>query len=448
MIREKVIIKRIQSYDVQAIQNFTAEAIKKLGIKSKPRAFIKPNLVMATRYAEHAYTHTDVLKGVFRALDNHGIIQKTLFEDCGLFVPLRYAYRASGYNKLCKQENVDFLNLSEAIFDSFLKVDKASVHGRLPIPSTLTQDALRVFVPKLKVHSQTDITGAVKLNIGIIKRSIRLHRHHHDLGKKIADSLAAFPPDLVITDAINVGINGVGCPDAVNLGVMIASRNAVASDAVGAWLLGYNPEEIEHLTLASHRGLGPVKLSEVEIINPDNIQPVSSEVFREKEISKIHTNFSYFEGRVHEGKRCKGGCIGFIGESLHYLNRYNKWRRGENLNFFANALFGLIGQLPSQERQRKAGIVVGDYKGEIPEDLRSNLIFVGDCTKAGNYKPRVHLKGCPVYMARMVFRFAMDARAMNPFIDVVEGLPFIRAFIEEKVMKLYNIVTHHLRRKR
>ncbi|MBD3285561.1 DUF362 domain-containing protein [candidate division WOR-3 bacterium] len=446
MNKEKVILKRIKKYDIGEIRDFTRKAISILGIKPKPRAFLKPNMVMGPRYAEHAYTHPEFLRGVIRGLSSVGVRHKTIFEDCGLIVPLRFVYRRSGYNRLCRKERVRFFNLAEAVHDVKVTIPGGQVHGRLPLPSELLVDGLRVYLPKLKVHSQTDITCACKLMIGIIKRSIRLHRHHYDLGEKIVDSVAAYPPDLILVDAINVGINGVGCPDPVDVGVVIAARNPVAADAVSAWLLGFAPEKIEHLALASQRGLGPVDLSKIEIINPDNIKPARKGAFQERDVNQLNPHIRYFEGKTHGGRRCKGGCIGFVAESIHYVNHYNNWRKSEKVNIAAQALFGLLGQLPSQERPRKLGVVVGDYQGEIPSDYLSNLLFVGDCTRAGNLKPRAHLRGCPVYMARQAFAFAARSGYLNPYLDVMEGLPFIRAFLEEKLIKAYNIIKYNLRR--
>lgn len=453
-IKEKVIIKRIENYDPEAIGDFTAQAIETLGIKLSARTFIKPNLVHGPRYAEHAYTHVDFMRGVVQGLGQSGIGEKILYEDCGLMVPLRYVARRSGYAKLCREEGLRFLNLSESVFDASLDVPSGQVHRQLPLPSILTREGLRVFVPKLKVHSQTDITGASKLLIGIIKRSIRLRRHHYDLGYKIADALAAYPPDLVLIDAITIGVNGVGCPDPRNLGVVIASRNAVAADAVAAWLLGFLPAEIDHLKIASERGLGPVDLNGIEIINPDGVKPASPGAFREKPAGELNSYISYFEGEVHVDKqsgnsrRCRGGCIGFVSESVHYINHYRDWRESERTNLAARALFWLLGQEPYQERPRKVGVVVGSYKGRIPDELKKSLIFVGDCTRADGYKPMVHLKGCPVYMARKAFTFAARSHLLNPYIDVMEGIPFIRAFMEEQFMRVWNIATYHLRRYR
>jgi uncharacterized protein (DUF362 family) len=447
MVKEKVILKRIKSYDAEAIRDFTKEAIETLGVTPKLSAFIKPNLVHGPRYAEHAYTHPEFMRGVMRGLAESGAAEQTLFEDCGLMVPLRFAYRRSGYAKLCRQEKVRFLNLAEAVHDGYAIAEKGEVHGRFPLPAELLRDGLRVHVPKLKVHSQTDITGASKLLIGIIKRSIRLHRHHYDLGRKIADALSAYPPHLVLVDAVNIGVNGVGCPDPRDLGVVIASRNAVAADAVSAWLLGFNPSEIEHLRLASERGLGPVDLSEIEIINPDGIKPSPKGAFKEREIGELNPHIYYFEGSLHHGRRCRGGCIGFVAESIHYINNYRNWRAAEKVNFIARLFYWLLGQLPSQERARNLGVVVGRYQGKIPAEICSNIIFVGDCSRAEGVKPRVHLKGCPVYMAQQTFSFTHYSGYLNPWLDAMEALPFICAFLEENFMKLWNVVTYHVRRK-
>jgi uncharacterized protein (DUF362 family) len=443
---EKVIIRKIPGYDQEYINEFAVSAMDELGVKPQEKAFIKPNLVHATRYGEHAYTHPEFMRGVLHSLKERGVQEQIIFEDCGLMVPLRYVYRKSGYKKLCREEKAKFLNLSEAVHDGLLNVPDHKVHPFLPLPKTLTDNGLRVFVPKLKVHSQTDITGASKLLIGLIKRSIRLNRHHYDLGNKISDALRAFPPDLVLIDAITIGVNGVGCPDPRNLGLAIASRNAVAADSVAAWLLGFDSRTIEHLVLASKRGLGPASLKDIEIINPDNVKPAPFGYYNEKPIAELNPYMKYFEGRLHNGKRCRGGCVGFVAEAIHYINHYRTWRETEKINPAAKALFWLLGQEPSQERPRKLGIVVGEYDGQIPQDVRDNLIFVGDCTHAKGIKPGLHLKGCPVYMARKAFAFSRKARIINPYIDVMEGLPFIRAFLEEQFMRVWNQATHFLRR--
>lgn len=446
MSKEKVIIKRVEDYDPDTVQDFVTNAINILGVKIKPRAFIKPNLVQATRYSEHAYTHPAVLKGVIKALKGLGTAEQILFEDCGLMVPLRYAYRKSGYKKLCREEGVRFLNLAEAVHDGSIRIQDGQVHDELPIPSILAKDGLRVFVPKLKIHAQTDISGAVKLLIGLIKRSFRLHGHHYDLDRKIVDALAAYPPDLVVTDGIRLGINGAGCPDPYPLNLLIASRNAVAADAAAAHMVGFDPAKIDHLRLAAEYGLGPCDLADIEIIGED-IKPLPGRSFAEPEIDSLNPYISYFEGQVHEGKRCRGGCIGFVAEAIYYVNHYSTWRASEKVNFAARTLFGLLGQLPSQRRPRNLGVVVGDYKGDIPEHLRSNLIFVGDCTKANELKPRVHLRRCPVFMSRIVFQTARHAGLLNPYIDVMESLPFMRAFIEEQFMRGWNRLFHPLKRK-
>ena len=443
---EKVLVKRVDDYDAKTIEDFVTEAIRVLDIQPRPSAFIKPNLVQATRYSEHAYTHPELLRAIFRALKESGAAERILFEDCGLMVPMRYAYRKSGYARLCHEEGVRFLNLSEAVHDATIKVQHGQIHEELPIPSILIQEGIRVFVPKLKIHAQTDISGAAKLLIGLIKRSLRLEGHHYDLDRKIVDVLEAYPPDLVIIDGITLGRNGAGCPDPYPLGLLIASRNAVAADAVAAHLLGFDPAKITHLRLAAERGLGPCDLAEIEIIGED-IKPLPSGSFTEPDINSLNPYIRYFEGEVHDGKRCRGGCIGFVAEAIYYINHYRAWRSQEKVNPSARFLFRLLGQEPHQERPRKVGIVVGDYKGEIPEELRANLIFVGDCARANGLKPRTHLKGCPVFMARIVFHSARNARLLNPYLDVMEGLAFIRAFIEEQFMRGWNRVSHPLTKK-
>ncbi len=194
-------------------------------------------------------------------------------------------------------------------------------------------------------------------------------------------------------------------------------------------------------------------MNDIDIINPDNVKPRVPGEFKEKPAGELNPYISYFEGDVHSDqnpvvqKRCRGGCIGFVSEAIHYINHYREWRKSEKAGLAARALFWLLGQEPHQERPRKIGVVVGDFNGKIPDELKRSLIFVGDCTKAEGLKPMVHLRGCPVYMARKAFTFASRAHLLNPYIDVMEGIPFLRAFLEEQFMRVWNKATYPLRRR-
>jgi len=52
----------------------------------------------------------------------------------------------------------------------------------------------------------------------------------------------------------------------VEMNLIIAGRDPVAVDAVGAAVIGIPPEDVKHLSLAEKKGLGTCDLNQIEII--------------------------------------------------------------------------------------------------------------------------------------------------------------------------------------
>lgn len=133
------------------------------------------------------------------------------------------------------------------------------------------QDAVEVDkiinCPILKHHSLARLTMGMKNLMGLVggERS-RLHWH---LAEAIVDLASFFKPTLVVLDAVRIltanGPQG-GSPKYVRkLDTVVAGKDQVAVDALGARLFGINPAELAHLSRAVTRGLGRLDLSRIRI---------------------------------------------------------------------------------------------------------------------------------------------------------------------------------------
>ena len=133
----------------------------------------------------------------------------------------------------------------------------------LPEP-WLTADVV-IDVPKLKTHTLTDVSLGMKNLFGLLRDDDRMRHHNEDLHPLLVDLLSVRPPDVTIVDAL-VGLEGQGplFGAARPLDLLIASRDCVAADATAAWLMGFEPEAIEHLRLAGTHGLGEARLHALE----------------------------------------------------------------------------------------------------------------------------------------------------------------------------------------
>ena len=103
--RSKVILRRAERYDPDAITGIIKEGLDELGLSSRVRGkiTIKPNVVMAHhKVTPSAYTRPEFLAGLLTALENRSgaDIGITVAEKCGSALPTSRMFRRAGYYKL------------------------------------------------------------------------------------------------------------------------------------------------------------------------------------------------------------------------------------------------------------------------------------------------------------------------------------------------------------
>ena len=129
-----------------------------------------------------------------------------------------------------------------------------------------------VSLAKLKTHAQTLYTGAVKNVLGCVPGGGKLRMHQlapqsRQLAAALLDIYAVVRPRLALIDAI-VAMEGDGPAhgDPRPMGLLIASTDPVAADAVACHLVGYRARAIHILGQAEARGLGVGTLDRIDVV--------------------------------------------------------------------------------------------------------------------------------------------------------------------------------------
>ena len=126
-------------------------------------------------------------------------------------------------------------------------------------------------VPVMKIHSLTLVTLCVKNQHGILSDDCKVFGHCYQdaqLSRKLADILLIRKPDLNVVDAMQ-GMEGDHASGGiVEMGLIVAGADAVATDAVCSALMGFAPAEIDTTRIAHERGLGVGDLAAIEVIGP------------------------------------------------------------------------------------------------------------------------------------------------------------------------------------
>jgi uncharacterized protein (DUF362 family) len=127
------------------------------------------------------------------------------------------------------------------------------------------------------------VTLGLKNMMGALESKGSLHNGR--LHENIADLASVLRPSLTVIDGIVAGeVHETSkCP--VEMGLVIASTDPVAADAVGALVMGIDPREVEHLVLAEKKGLGTLRLEEIEIVG-EPIEKVARK-FRRSLLSRL-----------------------------------------------------------------------------------------------------------------------------------------------------------------
>jgi len=263
----------------------------------------------------------------------------------------RDCFEASGMLAVVASTGAEMVFLEE---DEFVEISRpdAVVLKKATVPRTILDTDVLINVPVMKNHSLALITMGIKNLHGIISDMDKLFGHDYKrLPDKLADILRVRKPDLTVLDGI-VGQEGdhaeLGIP--VEMGIIIASADTVALDAVGSAVIGLDPMEVETTACAAREGLGEADLSKIQVVG-ESIESVRRPFAR----PDIEVSSEKFPGlRVYAGDYCRG-CQYYI-------------RRG----------LDKLAQSGDIDPERPISIVFGK-EPNVPDNLPSPVLIIGDC---------------------------------------------------------------------
>ena len=141
-----------------------------------------------------------------------------------------------------------------------------------------------ISVPVMKTHDQTEVTLSMKNLKGLIDDVTKKAFHRDGLLEGVVDLMMALKPKLTVFDATvcQEGMGPIfGTP--VPMGLVLASRDYVAADAVGGKIMGYDPQDVMITVRAAARGIGEMDLDRIEVRGDVSIADVERRFKRASE---------------------------------------------------------------------------------------------------------------------------------------------------------------------
>lgn len=330
---------------------------------------IKPNLVaVPAGRATGAITRWEVCKAIADLVRERGA-EPVIAESSAAGVDTEKVIQAGEYDKL-REQGYSVVDL------------KTSPRVKIPVPDghvvfselgswELVRDAdVIISVPVLKTHDQTEVTLSMKNLKGLIDDPTKKAFHRDGLLEGVVDLMTALTPKLTVLDATvcQEGMGPIfGTP--VPMGLVLASKDLVAADAVGSKIMGYEPDDVMITVRAAARGVGEMDLDKIQVVGDAQIADVARRFKRASETE--------LEGvPPFELMMAEGACTGC-----------------------RNTVISAILDLKSQGLE---GCLEGKYviagpleETDIPEGANEkNTVLVGICTRHLEGRG-VYVQGCP-----------------------------------------------------
>lgn len=258
------------------------------------KVVVKPNLITDNPdyIARGANTSIPVLETLLSILADAGCVVTVGESEVGTSVQgrrLAQVVRYMDLDNLCKRYGATFANFTE---DRKVNVPVAGLHFKsFDLSYRQAEAELVITIPKVKTHKYASMTCSIKNMYGMIPEARRVI-YHQWLSKAIVDINTVFEGRLItLVDGMTaMEGNGPVYGDPIEMNMVLASQDLVASDTICAQLIGLNPKSIEHLQLAERRGLG--SSHDIEVVGDEVARPWR--VFRPAKLNAYRT----FEHRL------------------------------------------------------------------------------------------------------------------------------------------------------
>jgi len=246
----------------QALKELRAQDV----LSRKRRILIKPNITVNKPASSGVTTHVSVVEGVLLFLRDHRLGEEIIIGEGG-GCDITRAFQELGFAQVAKRYQARLVDFNrEGGVD--VGISNPLVQEHFTLARTATECDCLINLPCLKIHTlESRATLCLKNLMGCLSRPRSFM--HRDLNRRLIDLFRAVGhSELNLID----GLVGHECGEIhgnpMGMELLIASRDPVAADAVGAAVMGFDEGEVHHIALAGEMGLGRASLEEVEPHGP------------------------------------------------------------------------------------------------------------------------------------------------------------------------------------
>ncbi len=227
------------------------------------RVLIKVNFITTKTWETGATTDPIVVEAIIRRLRELPVEVYVVESDATMTNADR-AFEATGMREMCERNGVGWINLRHVKEKVTIPVPDGETLRRIKVPRIVTESAV-ISAAKLKTHNETGVTLGMKNMFGLLPDKFKARYHARGIGKVVVDINTVLRPALTVIDGF-VGMEGRGPVHGtpVQMDLIIAGKDPVATDSVASRIMGFDPHTIGYIRRAHEKGLG--EIDDIEVV--------------------------------------------------------------------------------------------------------------------------------------------------------------------------------------
>jgi uncharacterized protein (DUF362 family) len=226
------------------------------------QVLIKINFITDKKWDTGATTDPIVVEAIIKKLEKLPV-KACVVESDATITNADTAFEKTGMKEMCDRNGIEWLNLRHVKDRVKIEIPNGEALKSITVPRIVMESAI-ISAAKLKTHLNTTVTLGMKNMFGLLPDKLKGKYHMKGISKVVVDINSVLRSALTVIDGF-MGMEGQGPVDGtpVQMNLIIAGTDPVATDATAARVMGFNPYEIKHIRKAHERGLGR---SEAEIV--------------------------------------------------------------------------------------------------------------------------------------------------------------------------------------
>ncbi|MCJ7560000.1 DUF362 domain-containing protein [Candidatus Bathyarchaeota archaeon] len=219
------------------------------------KVLIKVNFITDKTWDTGATTDPIVVEAIIKKLKDLPVTVYVVESDATI-TSADKAFKKTGMKEMCERNGVECINLRHVKDKVKLAIPDGEALKSITVPRIVTESAI-ISAAKLKTHSDTGVTLGMKNMFGLLPDKYKGKYHLKGISKVIVDINTVLKSTLTVIDGF-VGMEGSGPVDGkpVQMNLIIAGTDPVATDATACRAMGINPHEIKHIRKAYEKSLG------------------------------------------------------------------------------------------------------------------------------------------------------------------------------------------------